>query len=61
MKKVYIVRKYVVAKSVQEALKKEKKQAPDDCYIDQKSLDNFVDNLTKPIDPPMGFKGKTKK
>lgn len=33
--KRYIVRKYVMAKSIVEAVEKEKKQPADDCWIDE--------------------------
>lgn len=33
-KKRYIIRKYVMAKSAEEALKKERKMIPDDVFID---------------------------
>jgi len=33
--KRYIVRKFIMAKSCQEALKKEKKIIPDDCWVDE--------------------------
>lgn len=58
MKKIYIVRKYVLANSVAEALKKEKKQKPDDAYVEEKSLNNFIENLTKPKEYPIGYKPK---
>lgn len=32
--KRFIVRKYILAKSVHEALVKERKVRPDDCYVD---------------------------
>ena len=58
MKKIYIVRKYVLANSVEEALKKEKKQKPDDAYVEEKSLNNFIENIIKPTETPMGFRKK---
>lgn len=33
--KRYIVRKYIMAKSASEALRKEKKVRPDDCWVDE--------------------------
>lgn len=33
--KRYIVRKYIMAKTIQEALRKEKKTRPDDCWVDE--------------------------
>lgn len=61
MKKIYIVRKYVLASSVEEALRKEKKQKPDDAYVEEKSLNNFIDNLVKPKETQVGFRMKKKR
>lgn len=36
MEKQYIIRKYIKANSAQEALRKEKKQAADECWVDEK-------------------------
>ena len=58
MKKVYIVRKYILANSVGEALRKEKKHKPDDAYVEEKSINNFIENLTKPKESPIGFRKK---
>lgn len=33
--KRYIVRKYILARSAQEALKKDKTTKPDDCWVDE--------------------------
>jgi len=35
MEKIYTIRKFVIAKSVLEAIKKEKKQQVDDCWADE--------------------------
>jgi len=35
MKKLFIVRKFVLAKDINEVIKKELKQKPDDIYIDE--------------------------
>jgi len=34
-KKLFIIRKWVKAKDIQDAILKEKKQTPDDVYIDE--------------------------
>jgi hypothetical protein len=33
--KRFIVRKYIMAKNIHEALKKERKTRPDDCWVDE--------------------------
>lgn len=33
--KRYIVRKYIIAKTINEALRKEKNTIPDDCWVDE--------------------------
>lgn len=59
MKKVYIVRKYIVAESVAEALRKEKKTKVDDCWAEEKTLNQFIENLVKPPEKkPCGFESK---
>lgn len=58
MKKVYIIRKYILAKSAKEAIKLEKKKEVDDCWAEEKSLNIFIENLTPKIENPMGFKKK---
>lgn len=39
MEKQYIIRKYIKANSAQEALRKEKKQPADECWIDEKWME----------------------
>ncbi len=56
VKKVYIVRKYVVADSVQQALKIQHKFPIDDCYIEEKSINNYIEKIIKPEDIKIGFK-----
>jgi len=36
MQKQYIIRKYIVASSAKEALKKERTQPADECWVDEK-------------------------
>lgn len=52
MEKVFIVRKFIRASSINEALKKEKKKEPDECY-----LENPSDGPDKQKDlvPAIGF------
>lgn len=59
MKKVYVIKKYVVAKNAEEAIRKERKQKVDDCWTDEKSLNNWIESLNKKEEPEMGFKKKT--
>lgn len=47
--KRYIVRKYVMAKSCQEALRKEKKVKPDDCWVDEDWKKDNEDELVSAI------------
>lgn len=54
MKKLYIVQKYVLANSIEQAIKKEKEIKPDDVYLDN----NWRQNQTEKND--YGFKQKSK-
>jgi len=45
MKKIYIVRKYVVANSVKEAIKKEKTITPEDVYLEDTSQRMFMETI----------------
>lgn len=45
-KKIYIVRKFVLAHSIEEALDKEKTIEPDDCYMDEYSIKEHKEDLT---------------
>ncbi len=47
--KRFIVRKYIIAKSAMEALKKEKRHLPDDCYIDDDWKKEAGDQLESAI------------
>jgi hypothetical protein len=47
--KRYIVRKYIMAKSCQDALKKEHRHRPDDCYIDDAWLSAHGKDLSSAI------------
>lgn len=50
--KLYIVQKYIYASSSKDALRKEKKQEVDECYVDQKWRDA---NFYQPPKEPIGF------
>lgn len=55
MKKLFIVQKYIVASSIQEALKIERQTRPDECW-----LDDDWKKAHKPVTDKQltGFKGK---
>lgn len=42
MKKIYIIRKYIVAKSAAEAIRKEKKVAVDDCWVEDNTHKEYL-------------------
>lgn len=44
-KKLYIVRKYIMANSVQDAIRKDKKEPVDDCWLD----DDFKKQLASSV------------
>lgn len=48
-KKRYIVRKYIMARSCEEALSIEKKYKPDDCFIDSDWEKNNSEKLVSAI------------
>ena len=47
MGKIYIVRKFVVAKSVKEAIKKEKKVEPIEVYLEDTSIRQYCEDIIK--------------
>ena len=47
--KRYIVRKYIMATSIQQALKKEKRSKPDDCWVDEDFKKEHPENLVSAI------------
>ena len=47
MKKIYTVRKFVVAESIEEAIKKEKKTPPDEIYLDDFDMKMLKEKLSK--------------
>lgn len=53
--KLFIVRKFIMARSVQEALSKEKKVKPDDCWIDE----DYRKKQTEQLTPAIGFNIET--
>lgn len=46
MRKIYIVRKYVQADSIEEALRKEKKIAPCDCWLTDYSQIQHLEEIS---------------
>ena len=50
-KKQYIVRKYIIGTSVSDVLKREKNFKADDCYLD----DKWIDQHFKELSPAIGF------
>lgn len=55
MKKLFVIQKYVVASSIQEALKIERKVRPDEVWLDEDFKKAHKPALTKPL---VGFKKK---
>lgn len=49
MKTIYTIRKFVVAKSIKDALKKEKHTPPTEIYFDEFNLKNHNENLAKKL------------
>ncbi len=49
VQKRYIIRKYIMAKSVSEALKKERRTRPDDCWVDDEWKKENPNQLTSAI------------
>lgn len=49
--KRYIVRKYIMAKSASDALKKELKFKADECWVDEK----WLENQSKDLNSAIGF------
>lgn len=47
--KRYIVRKYIMAKSAHEALRKERRTRPDDCWVDEDWKKENPDQLVSAI------------
>ncbi len=46
MKKIYVIRKYVQANSIAEALKKEKKVEPVDCWLTEYSTTQHLEDIS---------------
>lgn len=47
--KMYVIKKYIMATSAREALRKEKITPADDCWIDEKWRESERDNLANAI------------
>lgn len=58
MKKIYVIRKFILASSVQEAIKKEKNAVIDDCFANEDQHREFLMDLQKKT--VAGFKAKKK-
>ncbi len=54
MKKIYVIRKYILASNMQEALRLESNQKPDDCWCDDDTHKGILSELVKQNN--MGFK-----
>lgn len=48
MKKLYIVRKYIVADSIADAIKRESKIPPDDIWMEESTSKDHATELLKP-------------
>lgn len=53
--KLFVVRKYIMAKSAQDALRKERKSLPDDCYVHDAWQNTNINQLESAI----GFTANT--
>lgn len=49
--KLFVVRKYVMADSAAQALRKERNQKPDDCWLDE----DYKKNAVQELKPAIGF------
>lgn len=47
--KMFVIKKYIMASNAQEALKKERRQPADDCWVDEEWRKNNTDNLASAI------------
>ncbi len=54
MKHIYIIKKYIAADSISDAIKKEKKGVVSEVYLDNKSYDRHIEKLI-PVVPLKGF------
>ncbi len=55
MKKIYIIKKYVLAESIEEALVKEKKAKVSECWLSDYSQNKAMEEL-QPNEKVAGFK-----
>lgn len=60
MKNIYVIKKYVTAESIEEALKKEKGVAPVDVYLTDYSTQQYLEALV-PKKEVAGFNNKKEK
>lgn len=47
--KMYVIKKYIMASSASDALRKERHTPADDCWVDEKYRESGKDNLTSAI------------
>lgn len=55
MKQIYVIRKYIVANSAKDAIKKEKGIPPHDVWLEETTQKNILEQLFKE-DNHIGFK-----
>ena len=60
MRKIYVVRKYVVASSVEEALQKEKKTPVDDCWLEEQTQKDWLEEKSGKHLQKIGFYNERK-
>lgn len=58
MKKVYIIRKYVIAKNAKHAISLDKKSPVDDCWLEEASQKIMIENINKEKEKSIGYKDK---
>lgn len=60
-RKLFIIQKYVMARTIQEAIRIEKKQPVQEAFLDGDWKKNMLSIEQFPPPPQVGFKGKRKK
>jgi len=56
MKKVYIIRKYVVARNAKHAISLDKKSPVDDCWLEETSQKTMIEDINKKEEKQAGYK-----
>lgn len=46
-KNIYIIRKYVLASSITEAIKKDKTTQPHDCWLEENAQKRIIDDMSE--------------